>query len=44
MLLEALEETAGNQAEAARRLEMPRRTLVHKIKVLGLRREEHRGD
>ncbi len=44
VLLEALEETAGNQAEAARRLEMPRRTLVHKIKVLGLRREEHRGD
>lgn len=41
IILEALEETRGNQAEAARRLEMPRRTLVHKIKVLGLRREDY---
>ena len=28
----------GNQTEAAKLLDMPRRTLVHKIRVLGLRR------
>lgn len=44
VLLEALEETGGNQAEAARRLDMPRRTLVHKIKVLGLRRDDYTSE
>ena len=38
VLLEALREADGNQTEAAKLLDMPRRTLVHKIRVLGLRR------
>jgi DNA-binding NtrC family response regulator len=37
VLREALTAAGGNQSEAARRLDMPRRTLVHKIKTLGLR-------
>jgi two-component system, NtrC family, response regulator AtoC len=37
MIRDALEASGGNQSEAARSLDMPRRTLVHKIKVLGLR-------
>ena len=39
VLQEALQDTEGNQTEAARELDMPRRTLVHKIKVLGLKRD-----
>ena len=42
VLLQALDQTGGNQSEAARRLQMPRRTLVHKVKVLGLRDGEGR--
>ena len=37
MLRNALEDAGGNQSEAARLLDMPRRTLVHKIKAYGLR-------
>jgi len=39
VLLEALEDADGNQSEAARRLEMPRRTFVHKLKVLGVKKK-----
>lgn len=38
VIVEALEEAHGNQTEAARLLDMPRRTLVHKIKVLGIKK------
>jgi DNA-binding NtrC family response regulator len=38
IILEALEDCGGNQSEVARRLDIPRRTLVHKIKVLGIKR------
>lgn len=38
VLLEALAQVEDNQTEAARLLKMPRRTLVRKIKVLGLKR------
>jgi DNA-binding NtrC family response regulator len=34
----ALRETRGNQTEAARRLQMPLRTLVHKLRVYRMRR------
>jgi DNA-binding NtrC family response regulator len=36
ILLNALERTSWNQTEAAHRLQMPLRTLVHKIKKLGI--------
>jgi two-component system, NtrC family, response regulator AtoC len=36
ILVNALERTAWNQTEAAHRLQMPLRTLVHKIKKLGI--------
>ena len=36
LLREVLERTGWNQSEAARLLDMPRRTLVHKLGVLGL--------
>ncbi|MEL6187154.1 MAG: sigma-54 dependent transcriptional regulator [Myxococcota bacterium] len=39
VLLAALERAGLNQTEAAKLLQMPLRTLVHKIKVLGLRDE-----
>lgn len=38
ILLRALQEHAWNVAETARRLEMPRRSLVHRMKVVGLKR------
>jgi two-component system response regulator AtoC len=38
VIVEALREADGNQTEAARMLSMPRRTLVHKIKVLGIKK------
>lgn len=38
ILLGALEETSWNVAETARRLRMPRRSLVHRMKVVGLKR------
>ena len=39
LIVSALEQTNGNQTEAAKRLGMPLRTLVHKIKVQGIRRK-----
>jgi DNA-binding NtrC family response regulator len=36
VLLDALEQADWNQTATAKRLKMPRRTLVHKIKVHGL--------
>ena len=44
VLVEALRQADGNQTETARRLDMPRRTLVHKIKVLGIGRDEGESD
>ena len=38
VISEALEAAGGNQSEAARQLGMPRRTLVHKIKVLNIKK------
>ena len=38
VLLDALRACGWNQTHAARRLQMPLRTLVHKIKVHGLRK------
>ena len=37
VIIRALERAAGNRTRAAGLLAMPRRTLVHKIKVLGIR-------
>jgi len=39
ILLAALEATSGNQSEAARKLQMPLRTFVHKMKSLGIKRD-----
>jgi len=36
VILDALEETAGNQSRAAELLGLPLRTLVHKIRALGI--------
>ena len=38
LIIEALRSSGWNQSEAARRLRMPRRTLVHKMKALGIRK------
>jgi DNA-binding NtrC family response regulator len=38
LILEALRACDGNQSRAAERLRMPRRTLVNKIKALGIRK------
>jgi transcriptional regulator with PAS, ATPase and Fis domain len=40
LIREALAFTGGNQTQAAARLEMPLRTLVHKIRAYGLRKDE----
>ncbi|PIE18075.1 MAG: hypothetical protein CSA65_06490 [Proteobacteria bacterium] len=37
LILDALRAAKGNQSDAARRLRIPRRTLVHKLKSLGIR-------
>ncbi|MCK5798410.1 MAG: sigma 54-interacting transcriptional regulator [Deltaproteobacteria bacterium] len=37
LIVSALRATEGNQSDAARMLEIPRRTLVHKLKSLGIR-------
>ncbi len=37
LIVGALRATDGNQSDAARMLEIPRRTLVHKLKSLGIR-------
>ena len=34
----ALERTGGNQSRAAELLQMPLRTLVHKIRTLGIKK------
>jgi DNA-binding NtrC family response regulator len=39
LLLDALRRHGGNQTEAARDLQMPLRTLVHKIRTLGLKKK-----
>ena len=39
ILTNALTDAGGNQSEAARRLDLPRRTLVHKLKALGVKRD-----
>ena len=39
-ILDAIEECGGNQSEAARRLGMPRRTLVSRLAELGLTRRQ----
>jgi DNA-binding NtrC family response regulator len=41
MILEALEEADGVQTEAAKLLSLPLRTLVHKMKKLGIRRKSN---
>jgi DNA-binding NtrC family response regulator len=38
MILEALDATGGNQTEAAKRLGLPLRTLVYKLKTLGIKK------
>ena len=38
LILKALEKTGGHQSEAAKLLNMPRRTLVHKMKAYGIRK------
>jgi DNA-binding NtrC family response regulator len=38
LVLAALRAAGGNQTEAAKRLELPRRTFQHKMKLLGIRR------
>jgi len=38
LILEALRQASWNQSEAARRLRIPRRTLVHKMRTLGIRK------
>jgi DNA-binding NtrC family response regulator len=41
LITDALKETSGNQTEAARRLGIPLRTLVHKLGTLGIRKRGH---
>jgi DNA-binding NtrC family response regulator len=41
LILEALDAAGGNQTQAARLLKIPLRTLVHKMKVLGIRRRSY---
>jgi DNA-binding NtrC family response regulator len=40
VLSSALDACGGNQTAAARMLQMPRRTLVHKLRELGVRRSD----
>jgi DNA-binding NtrC family response regulator len=44
LILDALGAADGNQTEAAKRLRMPLRTLVHKIKTLGIKRAGFTAD
>ncbi|HJL16898.1 MAG TPA: sigma 54-interacting transcriptional regulator [Sandaracinaceae bacterium LLY-WYZ-13_1] len=39
LILDALRRTGGNQTQAAKLLRMPLRTLVHKIKTYGIRKQ-----
>jgi DNA-binding NtrC family response regulator len=43
-IVASLRECAGNQSEAARRLQLPLRTLQHKIKSHGIRKVYDTGD
>jgi two-component system, NtrC family, response regulator AtoC len=44
LITDALEVARGNQSRAAELLQMPLRTLVHKIKVFGLKKTYRRDD
>jgi DNA-binding NtrC family response regulator len=44
LITDALEAARGNQSRAAEILQMPLRTLVHKIKVFGLKKTYRRDD
>jgi DNA-binding NtrC family response regulator len=44
LITDALEAAAGNQSRAAELLQMPLRTLVHKIKAYGLKKTYKRDD
>ena len=41
LIVQALAAEDGNQTKAARRLRVPLRTLVHKIKGFGIKREDY---
>jgi two-component system, NtrC family, response regulator AtoC len=43
-IIAALRETGGHQTEAARLLDLPLRTLQHKIKAHGLKKHYHAED
>ena len=38
LIVEALKKCAGNQTEAARLLQIPVRTLAHKMQALGIKK------
>ena len=44
LITDALESARGNQSRAAEILQMPLRTLVHKIKAFGLKKTYRRDD
>jgi DNA-binding NtrC family response regulator len=44
LITDALETARGNQSRAAELLQMPLRTLVHKIKAFGLKKTYRRED
>ena len=44
LITDALDAAAGNQSRAAEILQMPLRTLVHKIKAYGLKKTYKRDD
>ena len=44
LITDALDAAAGNQSRAAELLQMPLRTLVHKIKAYGLKKTWKRED
>jgi DNA-binding NtrC family response regulator len=44
LLTDALDAAGGNQSRAAELLQMPLRTLVHKIKAYGLKKTYKRDD
>ena len=39
LILSALQECDGNQTEAAKKLQMPLRTLTHKMKTYGIKKQ-----
>jgi DNA-binding NtrC family response regulator len=44
ILVEALRQAGNSQTEAARLLDVPLRTLQHKLKVLGVKRPGYGGE